>query len=141
MAEYVTLDELSPAKRKLVGLVLIVWGLGLATLLFLRPESARVPLFVLGFVCVSLVLLGTAVAVYSTTAPGRYRWVMAVALACLAVIPAWIAIGPGPRNCTSNFSILSSEVSCRGAFGIGAILLMLMFVVALRQALASKPAA
>ena len=141
MADYVTLDELSPAQRRLVGSVLVALGLGLAALVVLRPESASVPLFVLWFLCAALVLAGLAVAAYSSSAPGFYRWAIAGTLACLAVVPAWIAFGPGARTCTSNFAVLSSEVSCRGAFGIGAVLLALMFVVALRQALATRNAA
>jgi len=141
MTDYVTLDELSPAKRRLVALVLVARGLGLAALVALRPEFARVPLLVLWFLCAALVLSGLAVAVYSTTTPGRYQWAIAGALASMAVVPAWIAFGPGARSCTSSFAILTSELPCRVAFGVGAILLVLMFIVALRQALAAKNAA
>jgi hypothetical protein len=59
----------------------------------------------------------------------------------MAAAPTWIAFGLGPRACTSTLAAFSSGVSCRVVFGIGAFLLLFMFIVALRQALAHKSAA
>jgi hypothetical protein len=54
----------------------------------------------------------------------------ALILGSLAMIANWIAFGSGPRACTSTFSgvlfaveSVANEVACRGAFGIGAVLL------------------
>ena len=141
MADNVTLDEISPANRRLVGSVMIALGCGLAILIANRPDSAKIPLFVLWLVCATFVLSGLAVAVYSRRNPGRYRWAITGALACMSAAPTWIAFGPGARSCTSSFGLLNSELPCRGAFGFGAVILILMFVIALRQAIASKNAA
>jgi hypothetical protein len=53
----------------------------------------------------------------------------ALILGSLAMIANWVAFGSGPRACTSTFSGVffavesANEITCRGAFGIGAMLL------------------
>jgi len=58
----------------------------------------------------------------------------------LTVVPGWIAFGPGTRACTSSIGALASEWPCRIRFGVGAVLLALMFIVTVRQALAARKA-
>ena len=63
MANQLTLDQLSPVRRRLVGLALVALGFGLAALAVVRPELARVPLLVIWCICAALVFAGLAVAV------------------------------------------------------------------------------
>jgi len=56
----------------------------------------------------------------------------------LTVVPGWIAFGPGARACTSSIGALAPEMPCRIGFGVGAVQLVFMFIVAVRQALAAR---
>jgi hypothetical protein len=141
MAEYTTLAQLPPASRRRIGMALIAVALALAATVTYRPEAARVPLWVLWSICSGVALAGVAVAAYTPSSPPVYRWSVVGVLASMFCVPAWIAFGPGSRSCTSNFAAISSETSCRVAFGVGAALLAVMLVIALRQALNGKNAA
>ena len=56
----------------------------------------------------------------------------------MAIIPTWIAFGPGPRHCSGGFSFLgllfhqenTGDIECRIAFGFGALLLWGMLIAA-----------
>ena len=65
------------------------------------------------------------------------RWLgLAVALSLLSV-SAWVAFGPGERECSFSLSFMSgfaSEAMCRGGFATGAILVGLLVVLAVRHA-------
>lgn len=78
-------------------------------------------------------------------AAGRQRLVTGLAVLLLAAFTAiggWIALGPGPRQCTGGWSADDqrpvSGTGCRVAFGIGALITAGIAVVALRQLLRSR---
>jgi len=140
MTKYTTLDSLPSALRRRVGLGLVAFGLVLAALVVVRPEQAKVPLWVIWLACAAVVSAGLAVATYSKASPKRYRWAVVAMLGSMSAVPGWIAFGPGSRSCTSIFAAVASELPCRVAFGTGAALLVVMLAIAVRQAFAATNA-
>jgi hypothetical protein len=47
----------------------------------------------------------------------------------MGAIASWIAFGPGPRQFSSNIPLLAGEKFGRTAFGVGAVLIWVFFVV------------
>jgi len=133
-----TLDGMSTAQRKCTGLSMVALASLLAFLVAQHPEQARVPLWVIWYCCAAFASAGVTIAVYSATAPIAYRWSVVATLACMFLVPAWIALSPTSRHCTSNIPLLASELSCRLSFGVGALLLAFMLAIALLKALRSK---
>jgi hypothetical protein len=85
--------------------------------------------------CFCFVAAGLAVALHAFVSRRAYSWFMAVLLAAMAAIPSWIAFDfdLGKRQCTSNFAYLAGEFGCRAVFGVAALLLACMLVVAVRK--------
>lgn len=67
-------------------------------------------------------------------------------IACMAIIPTWIAFGPGDRQCSGGLSILGflfhrptiGQIECRIAFGFGAVLMWGMLIFGIWYTLANK---
>ena len=109
-------------------------GLFTAWLVTAHPERLRAPLWVALMACFCFVVAGMAVALHAFVSRRAYSWFMVVLLGAMAAIPAWIALGFGTRQCTTNFAYIASEFSCRAVFGVSALLLACMLAVAVRQA-------
>ena len=66
---------------------------------------------------------------------------MAIILVSFAAIGSWIAFGPGPRACTIAFegflfdAAWSNDLACRVGFGIGAVMVDGMVLLAIAGAL------
>ena len=115
-------------------------GIGVLSLvmMYLHPEQLRVPAWVAyaamsSFVCAGGALLTGESAATRTVAP----WLGVLATIALMVPAVWIAFGPGPRNCAAAlafFSTTASDWVCRGVFGFGALigLLILFLMIASR---------
>ena len=126
-----------------IGASLFLAAVGMAVLIHTHPERLKAPEWV---ALVAVSLFGFAGICISAQALGLNRlarWLVCVLLGAMAIVPAWIALGPGPRQCTMvslGARAAASEVACRGAFGAGALVLALMFVVAVRGALRARHA-
>ena len=121
-----------------VGLGLVLLAGGMAVLVHLHPEKLRVPAWVADVALAAFALAGACITAQAAGRPGIARGIACALLGVMTLVPAWIAIGPGPRHCTSiTFATRTamSGATCRGAFGIAAVLLALMFLMALRGAL------
>jgi len=71
------------------------------------------------------------------------QWLICALLAAMTAIPSWIAFGSGARQCTTGgltMRVAVSEATCRSAFGVGACILAVLFVIAVRGALRSRHA-
>lgn len=134
MKEHQSLDSLSPRRKVVVGLFVAAIGLAVGALVVLRPEQLRAPAWVAIVACLSFVLAGVAIAVHSFVSARFYLWCVVGVLAAMTAIPMWIALGPGSRRCSVNMPIIASELGCRAAFGLGALVLLAMLWLAVAQA-------
>ena len=123
-----------------IGALLLLAACGMAFVVHLQPEKLRAPAWVAYF---SLGLFGSAGACIVAQALRLKRialWLVCVLLGAMTVILAWIALGSGSRQCTMvslGTRTAASAIMCRGAFGVGATILAVMFIFAVRSALRS----
>lgn len=130
--------------RLLAGVACAGAGLATGWLVHAHPEALRVPAWVAYVACAAFVVAGLLVAAGEGRAMRPLRdWLAVLLLVALFVPGAWVAFGPGPRACRVSLPLMASaagEVLCRGAFGLGAILMGVMVAWALRLALRPRPA-
>lgn len=123
-------------------LILLVAG-GMSLLVHLHPEKLKAPAWVAYLALGLLAFAGVCVVALALRLNQLARWLVCVLLGAMAIVPAWIALGSGTRQCTM-FSLGAraavSELACRGAFGIGAMILAALFILAVRGALRSRDA-
>jgi hypothetical protein len=122
------------------GAFSIAVGLIVGALIHLHPEGLRVPAWVAYVAASAFALTGLSLLAGALEAIRLQRWLgVAVALSLLAV-GSWIAIGPGERACSMSIPFLRTaapEAVCRGAFGLGALLVALVLGVLARRAIKS----
>jgi hypothetical protein len=136
--------EPPPSRRERLlagGAAIAIGSIGLI-LMYRHPEGLRVPAWV-GFAAMStFVWGGSAIVLRENEATAGFAdGAVLLTIVGLFVPAAWIAFGPGPRECTAMLSVLSApagEWLCRGAFGLGALIVSLLFVLAARQVLTKR---
>jgi len=113
-------------------------GLLTGALVYAHPENLRVPAWI-AYVAVSAFVFAGLSLVASTLGARRLQGWLAVVLMLAMLVPgAWIAFGPGERHCSVSFSFVRSiapGTMCRGAFGIGAIIVAAILPLAVSRAL------
>jgi hypothetical protein len=132
----------SPPTVKL-GAFMLIGAVLLAVLVHTHPEKLRAPAWVAFAGAGAFAFAGICVVALALKLDHMVRWLVCALLAGMTVVPAWIAFGSGSRQCTVislGARSAASEIVCRGAFGLGAVILTLMFVAALRGAFGPKPA-
>lgn len=135
----------APSRRTQLigGFAAAAAGLLVAFMIHAHPENLRVPAWVAyvaasAFVLAGLCLLAGAIGV----AWLQQLFGIAVTLSLFSV-SAWIAFGPGERECSMSIPLLqttSPDALCRGAFGFGTLLIALLLGLIVLRALRSKPA-
>lgn len=134
--------ERTPPTVNLGFLILLAAG-GMSWLVHLHPEKLKAPAWEAYLALGLLAFAGVCVVMLALRLNPLTRWLVCVLLGATAIVPAWIALGSGPRQC-AMFSLGArgavSEVACRSAFGIGATILAAMFILAVRGALRSRDA-
>lgn len=134
--------ERTPPTVNLGFLILLAAG-GMSWLVHLHPEKLKAPAWEAYLALGLLAFAGVCVVMLALRLNPLTRWLVCVLLGAMAIVPAWIALGSGPRQC-AMFSLGArgavSEVACRSAFGIGATILAAMFILAVRGALRSRDA-
>lgn len=119
------------------GIALSALGLLLLGLMVAFPARLRVPAPVGYFAAIALFLAGLLALANAYGGRAARAWLAVAVLSCLFVPAAWIAFGPGERKCAIRFDSLfgiAGDAVCRSAFGIGALLGLLLIAIALRQA-------
>jgi hypothetical protein len=144
-----TPGTMSPAARILFGLVFVACGLIPALAAFdvgpFQSSDINGPPWI-GLVAGGIfIAAGIAVMLSDGLQNSSFAYgLFALILGSLAMIANWVAFGAGPRACTTAFAGLyfesgsvASDISCRAAFGIGAVLLdgvvLTMIARALRE--------
>lgn len=133
-------------QRLLGGIVSTMAGLLTAAMIYLYPENLQAPAWVAYAACAAFVFAGLTIFAYEFALHRTHAWLAAACTAALLVPGGWVAFGPGERKCSVAlpfFSTAGSDLMCRGAFGLGAVIVgaLLVWVVlrALRQQNAANP--
>lgn len=126
----------SRKERLLAGWAAIAIGMLGLVMMYLHPENLRVPAWV-GFPTMSaFVWAGCALLMGEYEATRKFAPLLSVLATIGLMVPmAWLAFGPGPRECTATlafFSTTASDWLCRGAFGMAALLGLLILVLMAR---------
>jgi cytosine/uracil/thiamine/allantoin permease len=130
-----------PRRTQFIGAVVAVAaGLVAGLMIHLHPEGLRVPAWVAYVAAAAFVLAGLCLFAGALEIDWLQQWLgIAVTLSMLAV-SLWIAFGPGERECSMSIPFVQTvapDALCRGAFGIGALLVALFIGVFVRRALSS----
>ena len=118
--------------KLLAGLASAALGVFAGCMIYLYPEGLRAPAWI-GFTAAGVfIAAGAAIAAGACEAKKLEGWLGVLTVAGLLAPAVWIALGPGPRACTVTLPFLSTdaaEVICRGAFGVGALLAIVLLVL------------
>jgi len=117
-------------------------GLLVGVLIHIHPEGLRVPAWVAYVAASAFVLAGLCVGAAVIGVAWLQRWLGVAVTLSLFVVSLWIAFGPGERECSMSLPLIQSiapDALCRGAFGVGAILVGLFLVLVLRRSIATQP--
>jgi hypothetical protein len=133
MSQRESLQDLSPARKLVLGCAVAGLGIVAALLIHFYPERLRLPACVAFVACAVFVIAGMAIASQAWLSPEAYARLMVLLLVLLTAIPAWIAFGPGPRRCTAAIPWLAAESGCRAVFALGTLILLGVVVAAIRH--------
>jgi hypothetical protein len=124
------------------GACLLAAAVLTAVLMHLYPEKLRVPAWVAFWAAALLGLAGVCIVMAALRLHSSLRWLVCGILAAMAVIPGWIATSSAATHCSvvsNGLRAIFPETGCRVVFGLGAVVLMVMFGCALRDALRKRP--
>ena len=123
-------------QRLIGGLLSVIVGALAAAMIYWHPEQLRVPAWVAYAACSAFVFAGVTIMTNEFALYRLQAWLIAGCAAALLVPFVWIAFGPGERQCSVTLPFVSttaSDLVCRGAFGLGALLgAMILALVVLR---------
>jgi len=114
----------------------IAAGLLVAGMVHGHPEGLRTPAWIAYVAGAAFVLAGACLASAALAIAWLQGWLVLGVVGCLFAVTAWIAFGPGARECSVSFGFLAGvapEALCRGAFGGGALLLAVVLALVLRR--------
>jgi len=104
-----------------------------------HPENLRTESWVAYAAASAFIFAGAAIVLGEFPESRRFAgWASLASVAGLAIPGLWIAFGPGPRNCTALLFFISTSAGewvCRGAFGLGAVLMLAFLALMLRRLL------
>ncbi len=132
-------------RTQLIGAVTAVAaGFMVGYMIHLHPEGLRVPSWVAYVAASAFVFAGLCLFAGAAEISWLQRWLGIAVTLCLFAVSAWVAFGPGERECSMSIPFLQTvapDVLCRGAFGIGALLVASFLGLFVRRALSDKSAA
>ena len=117
----------------LLGSLVAGLGTAVAILIYLQPEQLAAPMWVAMLACLCFVFAGAAMSIRPESNPLLHQCMVLAILLAMTAIPAWIALGPGERQCTSNVPFFNGSGSCRVVFGVSTLLMLLVLGVAGKQ--------
>jgi hypothetical protein len=125
-------------QRIFAGWAAVALGVFGIVMMVQHPENARAPGWVAYAAVTAFIFAGAGLlaGVYGTKRAGD--WISLGAVVSLLVTAAWVSFGPGPRNCKALLFFVSATAGdwlCRGAFGLGTLLLVLICVLMVRRLL------
>jgi hypothetical protein len=126
-----------PRDLQFWGIVTTGLGVAVVAMVALHPENLRAPAWVVYAAASTFVFAGITMIADARGAGRWQRWLAIPILLALAVPAAWVAFGPGDRECTLSLPFVSTtagEALCRGAFGLGFLLAVAIAVPFARRA-------
>jgi hypothetical protein len=120
------------------GVAAIALGIVGAAAMYAHPQELRVPAWVGFSAMAAFIAAGCTLIASAREAKRLEAWLGVLTVLALVIPPIWIAIGPGPMNCTVSLPFLTTAAAdwmCRGAFGLGATLGLFILILAVRRAL------
>lgn len=120
---------------KLIGLVGLATAGLIALVVSLHPEGLHAPRWVAYLAASAFFLAGGYALARAYQRPYLAEACVCFLLGAMLVIGIWIAFGPGPRQCVGGLGGLgfpTSDTNCRVAFGLGSLLVAVMFLLAIR---------
>ena len=106
-----------------------------------HPQGLRAPAWIGYAAGCAFILAGLTLVAGALRAPALQRWLGFAVAISLFTVSLWVAFGPGDRACALSMSFIQSvapDAICRGAFGLGAVLVGLLIVVMLRRMLQAR---
>ncbi len=128
----------SRRQRLFAGWAAVAVGLFGFAMVFLHPENLRAEAWVAYTGMAAFVLAGASLLFRESGARRAGDWLTAATVLGMLAVSAWISFGPGPRNCTALLFVVSTalaEWACRGAFGLGTLLLVVVLGMMARRLL------
>ena len=130
-----------PRRTQFIGAVVsVAAGLVVGFMIHLHPEGLRVPAWVAYVAAAAFVLAGLCLLAGAMEIPWLQQWLGIAVTLSMLVVSLWIAFGPGERECSMSIPFVQTvapDALCRGAFGIGALLVALFVGLLVRRALSS----
>ena len=119
-------------------------ALAIAIAVYGQPSSG-VPHWIAYVACLAIFLGGITTTGIAFGVPQISSYLGPALVVCLAIIPTWIAFGPGERHCSGGLSFLGFTVThggggteCRVVFGFAAVLIWVMFAAGAVQVFSKK---
>ena len=125
-------------QRLLVGLLSAMVGLLTGVMIYWHPEKLHAPAWVAYVACSAFVFAGLTIMAYEFALHRAHAWLVTACIAALLIPGGWVAFGPGERECSVTgpfFSTVGSDLVCRGAFGLGAVIVAALLVWVVWRAL------
>jgi hypothetical protein len=129
--------QLSHRSRLGWGGALVVLSIVLCSLIYFQPQQLNAPAWVAYSAATAFLVAGLLLLAGAAKATRTQNW-LGVALAVAMVLPgSWVAFGKGERQCTMSLPLLplAAEALCRAAFGVGAVLGVVILALYIRRAL------
>lgn len=114
-----------PRGNTVMGLITLGAGVLLAAVIYFNPEQLRAPAWVAYTACAVFALAGALMLITRFDVPRLKAWLPVALLIALMTPGAWVAFGPGERECETStlFAVGDNEAWCRGAFGFGTLVM------------------
>jgi hypothetical protein len=122
-----------PPGTLLTGALVAAVGIAVAVLINLQPDGLKVPYWVAMLACLCFVFAGISLATRDSSSKVLYQSSVLAMLATMTAIPAWLSLGPGDRQCSTNFFFITGESACRIPFGLSTLVMLLVLAIAVRQ--------
>lgn len=131
--------QMTPREQKIFGGIFIIVGLFIVgiglNVVPIDENDLHAPRWILTLAGLVFVIPGIMVLTLGT---GKEKLVGIIGgplmLLIMTIIPGWIALGPGTRECSGTSSFIFStsrtvaDLECRFVFGIGGLLVLLIFI-------------
>ncbi len=123
-------------QRLFAGCAAIAVGAFGIVMIALHPENARSPAWVAYAAVSAFIFAGASLLATEFAGKRAGDWIGLLAVVALLATAAWVSFGPGPRNCKALLFFVSATVgdwACRGAFGLGTLLLVVILAMMARR--------
>ncbi len=127
--KYINIDDVPQKQKNRIWIGIISVSLFTGYMIFLQPEQLHVPISIAIIALAVFFVTGLAILLHGRVTKERYHNLMQSVILLMSIIPLWIAFDPAEKQCKANLFFLTWDLSCRIGFGIGAIILIGIFIL------------